>query len=183
MEFSQPKLSHRTRHMLSDLNRCCHIELLYIDHFYRLKIIKLWVTIVYDFFGRSVKYYNNKTSTDWSGRWDSDPLSTMATVLQTAPALQLRRSPIMNEGNIRQHLLRFALQVWQENGLNLLSLRLIPFLKHGFVFNFYNRPDSNRHVCHKPRRIRTAKAITLLCHFSLLLHINSVFSHGASPIR
>lgn len=89
--------------------------------------------VVYDFFGRSVKYYNNKTSTDWSGRWDSDPLSAMATVLQTAPTLQLRRSPIIYEGNIRQHLLRFALQVWQENDLNLLSLRLIPFLKHGFV--------------------------------------------------
>ena len=57
----------------------------------------------------------------------------MATVLQTAPALQLRRSPIINEGNIRQHLLRFTLQVWQKNDLNLLSLRLIPFIKHGFV--------------------------------------------------
>lgn len=69
----------------------------------------------------------------WSGRWESNPLSTKATDLQSAPALQLRRSPIINEGNIRQHLLRFALQVWQENDLNLLSLRLIPFLKHGFV--------------------------------------------------
>ena len=69
----------------------------------------------------------------WSGRWDSNPLSAKATDLQSAPTLQLRRSPIIYEGNIRQHLLRFALQVWQENDLNLLSLRLIPFLKHGFV--------------------------------------------------
>ena len=70
----------------------------------------------------------------WSGRWDSNPLSAKATDLQSAPTLQLRRSPIIYEGNIRQHLLRFTLQIWQENDLNLLSLRLIPFIKHGFVF-------------------------------------------------
>ena len=29
------------------------------------------------------------------GRWDSNPLSTMAMVLQTTPALQLRRSPLI----------------------------------------------------------------------------------------
>lgn len=164
MEFSQPKLSHR-------LSTCCRIwtDAAISSHF----------TLVGEV-GFGPTQHNGNGFTDRPGsptpalpdiktsQWCSLPklsrhggdvgFSPMSSILSMLVFVKWRSYPSTPSP------IYFTSMVGKWPKLVILTVN--SFSQTRICFNnVCNRLDLNQHVCHRPRRIRTAKAITLLCQF------------------